>query len=73
LVEYLKVNLSAFDAQIQNVEIIHGKERAGDIPHSLASIDKAKQFLGYEPSHNIQQGLAEAVTWYWENLQEKKD
>ena len=73
LVGYLKENLSLFDAEIQNVEIIHGSERAGDIPHSLASIEKAKERLGYEPSHNIQQGLAEAVTWYWENLREKKD
>ena len=73
MVGYLKENLSAFDAEIQNVEIIHGSERAGDIPHSLASIEKAKERLGYEPSHNIQQGLAEAVTWYWENLREKKD
>lgn len=69
LVNYLKENLSAFDAEIRNIEIIHGTERAGDIPHSLASIEKAKKLLGYEPSHNIQQGLQEAVTWYWENLQ----
>ena len=68
LVAYLKENLSVFDSAIQEVEIIHGNERAGDIPHSLASIEKAKQLLGYEPSHTIQEGLKEAVSWYWEHL-----
>lgn len=68
LVDYLKEYLSDFDPQIKKIEMIHGTERAGDIPHSLASIDKAKNLLGYSPSHNIRQGLKEAVTWYWENL-----
>lgn len=73
LVSYLQENLSAFDEEIKKIPIIHGNERVGDIPHSLASIDKAKRLLGYEPSHNIQQGLKEAVTWYWENLRENKE
>lgn len=68
LVEYLKEYLSAYDSEIKNVEIIHGANRAGDIPHSLASVEKAKKLLGYEPSHNIRSGLKEAVSWYWENL-----
>lgn len=68
LVGFLKDNLSYFDAAIQDIENIHGIERAGDIPHSLASIEKAKELLGYEPSHTIEQGLKEAVCWYWENL-----
>ncbi len=63
LVNYLKEALSAFDPEIQNIEVIHGPERAGDIPHSLASIKKAKELLGYEPSHNIRAGLKEAVEW----------
>ncbi|MDP2452535.1 MULTISPECIES: SDR family oxidoreductase [unclassified Kaistella] len=68
LVEYLKEYLSVYDPAIANVPIIHGDLRAGDIPHSLASIDKAKKLLGYEPSHDIKKGLQEAVGWYWENL-----
>ena len=68
LVEILKKSLSTFDPEIQNISIIHGSERVGDIPHSLASIEKAKKLLGYQPSHNIQQGLEQAVSWYWENL-----
>lgn len=68
LVGYLKEFLSEYDATIANVEIKHGPNREGDIPHSLASIEKAKELLGYEPSHRIEEGLREAVKWYWENL-----
>lgn len=68
LVEYLKEYLSAFDPAIKNIEVIHGALRIGDIPHSLASVAKAKQLLNYEPSHDIRSGLKEAVKWYWEHL-----
>ena len=68
LVEYLKGNLSEYDTAIKNVEVIYGPERAGDIPHSLASIDKAKRLLNYNPKYSIQNGLKEAIGWYWENL-----
>ena len=61
----LKEYLKEFNPEIGKVEIIHGPERLGDIPHSLASIEKAKRILGYRPSHNLQQGLKEAVDWYW--------
>lgn len=68
LVHYLKKHLSAFDPAIAAIEVIHGPNRQGDIPHSLASIDKAKKNLGYLPSHAIDEGLKEAVSWYWEHL-----
>ncbi len=68
LVKYLKEYLSEYDAEIIHVEAIHGPNRAGDIPHSLASIEKAKALLGYKPTHTIDKGLKEAVKWYWENL-----
>lgn len=69
LLAYLKEFLSSFDPKIADVTIIHGENRIGDIPHSLASIEKAKKLLGYQPSHAIAKGLKEAVTWYWKNLQ----
>lgn len=69
LVGYLKEFLSAYDPKIAEVEVIHGPNRQGDIPHSLASVDKARRLLGYEPTHVIREGLQEAVAWYWENLQ----
>ena len=68
LVGYLKEYLSDYDAKIANIEVIYGPNRAGDIPHSLASIDKAKELLGYDPQFSIKEGLKEAVGWYWENL-----
>ncbi|ALM50794.1 Vi polysaccharide biosynthesis protein VipB/TviC [Flavobacterium psychrophilum] len=68
LVEYLKKYLSEYNIAIKNVDVIYGPERAGDIPHSLASIDKAKRLLNYNPQYSIKQGLEEAVDWYWENL-----
>jgi UDP-N-acetylglucosamine 4-epimerase len=43
----------------------------GDIPHSLASIEKARNLLGYEPAYCFRDGLKEAVKWYWENLKYK--
>jgi UDP-N-acetylglucosamine 4-epimerase len=69
LVEYLKRYLSTYDTEIANVQIQYGPERLGDIPHSLASIDKAKELLGYKPQFNLEKGLKEAVDWYWKNLQ----
>jgi UDP-N-acetylglucosamine/UDP-N-acetylgalactosamine 4-epimerase len=68
LVDYLKEFLSVYDERIANVAIEYGPNRAGDIPHSLASIDKAKTLLGYDPQFSLQKGLQEAVNWYWENL-----
>lgn len=64
LVEYL----SEFDPRIKNIKAIYGSERAGDVPHSQASIKKAKDLLAYAPNFDIKKGLREAVTWYWENL-----
>jgi UDP-N-acetylglucosamine 4-epimerase len=68
LVKYLKEYLSAYDPAIADVPVLHGPQRKGDIPHSLASIEKAKRLLGYKPTHVISEGLKEAVDWYWHNL-----
>jgi UDP-N-acetylglucosamine 4-epimerase len=68
LVHYLKEFLSEFDPAIADVAIVYGPNRAGDIPHSLASIDKAKQLLDYQPKYSMREGLKEAVAWYWKNL-----
>ena len=68
MVFYLKKHLSELDSSIADIEIIHGPNRAGDIPHSLASIEKAKTLLNYNPKYSFQEGLKEAVQWYWDNL-----
>ncbi|MGJ7029766.1 SDR family oxidoreductase [Niabella hirudinis] len=67
LVAHLKELLSVYDPKIADIKIQHGPARNGDIPHSLASIDKAKKLLGYLPSHTIRQGLQSAIQWYWKN------
>jgi UDP-N-acetylglucosamine 4-epimerase len=68
----LKVYLSEYDDKIATVVLNHGPNRLGDIPHSLASIEKAKNLLGYSPSHNLKLGLKEAVDWYWNYFNNKK-
>lgn len=68
LTTLLKEYLSEFDSKIKDVAVTFGPERQGDVPHSLASIDKAKNLLNYNPQYNIKKGLKEAVDWYWENL-----
>ena len=68
MVSYLKEYLSEFDSAIAGIDVIHGPNRVGDIPHSLASIDKAKRLLNYTPEYSFQDGLKEAVKWYWNNL-----
>lgn len=68
LVESLKLLLSTYDKNILKVEVNYGPIRNGDIPHSLASIEKAKKLLQYNPKYSLSNGLQEAIQWYWENL-----
>lgn len=68
LIYYLKESLAKYDSKIKDIEILYGPNRVGDIPHSLASVDKAKKLLNYSPQYSLQGGLEEAVSWYWKNL-----
>lgn len=68
LVSYLREFLGVKDPEILTIEPTHGPNRAGDIPHSLASIEKARSLMGYAPKYSMRDGLREAVEWYWENL-----
>ncbi len=52
----------------KDIEPIFGPERPGDIKHSNADISKAKRLLGYHPEYDFERGLAEAISWYCENL-----
>jgi UDP-N-acetylglucosamine 4-epimerase len=69
LVETLKEYLSEFDPRIASVDPVKGEKRVGDILHSLASIDRARELLNYNPEYDLRIGLKEAIRWYWENLQ----
>ncbi|MDR0681879.1 MAG: SDR family oxidoreductase [Dysgonamonadaceae bacterium] len=71
LAGYLKEYLSGYDRGIANIEIIHGPNRIGDIPHSLASIEKAQNLLNYRPQYSMRQGLKETTEWYYKELRTK--
>ncbi len=64
----LRDYLAGYDPKIANVEPAHGPNRAGDIPHSMASIGKAVRLLGYKPLVLFSDGLKHAVEWYVDNL-----
>ena len=72
LVGYLKEFLCDYDAEIKNVEVIHGPNRLGDIPHSQASIEKANDLIGYRPVCSVKEGLVKTVKWYWEKTYKKE-
>jgi UDP-N-acetylglucosamine 4-epimerase len=54
--------------QLQIAEPEYRDFRAADVRHSLASIEKASKLLGYQPTHTIGQGMAEAMDWYVQDL-----
>lgn len=68
LFECLRENLSKFDPEIAKINPVFRENRAGDIPHSQASILKAQKVLGYNPKYDAKLGFAEACEWYWRNL-----
>ena len=68
LMRYLKELLSVYNPAIEDVAVVYGAKRTGDIPHSHASIAKAQKALQYYPQYSLQQGLKEAIQWYWEDL-----
>lgn len=70
MAELIREGLADFDPSIREIEIIKGPNRAGDVPHSQASIEKAKNLLNYKPTHNFQKGLKESLNWYYNNLKQ---
>ena len=64
----LKKELSKLDPGISGIEPVYGAVRAGDIPHSLADIGKARRLLGYEPRFAAAEGIALAARWYAEKF-----
>lgn len=68
LFQFLIEYLSPYKAEVKNIKAQYGPVRKGDVLHSLASIEKAKRLLGYQPKYDIKQGLREAIDWYVSNL-----
>lgn len=68
LMAILKQELSNYNPKIKEVAVLFGENRLGDIPHSHASINKAKELLNYNPQFSLREGLQKSIKWYWENL-----
>ncbi len=68
LFELLRGNLVLYDSEISEIKPFYGDYRLGDIPHSLASIDKIKSILQYEPEFDAERGFKLACKWYYNNL-----
>lgn len=71
LIHTIKEVLSEYDKNVKNIKLIYKEPRKGDIEHSLASIDKARKLLGYNPTHSLKDGILETVKWYFQNNQKK--
>ena len=57
-------NLRAQVADLQPLPAIHRDFRAGDVRHSLADVSKARELLGYMPTHDVRAGLRLSMPWY---------
>jgi UDP-N-acetylglucosamine/UDP-N-acetylgalactosamine 4-epimerase len=68
LYSFLRDGLAKFDPAIGSINPVYTDPRQGDIPHSLASIEKTSKLLGYSPQFNLKQGLEHSIKWYWEHL-----
>jgi UDP-N-acetylglucosamine 4-epimerase len=68
LYDIIRNLLSQYKPEIKNAHPSYGSDRKGDIQHSLASINKAKKYLNYNPQFDLKKGLEQAIQWYWENL-----
>ena len=66
-----KVSLNELVAELQeligcDVQTLYAPERAGDVPHSLASLERARAELGYEPEVDLREGLTRTIEHYRE-------
>lgn len=68
LYDCLRKNLSKYDAAIAEINPTFRDNRAGDIPHSQASIIKAQRILNYQPKFDALSGFEQACEWYWKNI-----
>tara|TARA_B100002052_G_C15875055_1_gene596569 strand:- start:1759 stop:2760 length:1002 start_codon:yes stop_codon:yes gene_type:complete len=72
LVEGIRENLKDYNYKLKNLKVINGKERDGDVLHSLASIEKAKTLLNYYPKFDFKKGLKKTISWYLKKNESKK-
>ncbi|AZQ63580.1 SDR family oxidoreductase [Flammeovirga pectinis] len=68
LYSYLQEFLLIYESKVKDIELTFGPSRQGDVKHSLASIEKAKSLIEYNPQYSIQKGLKDVVEWYYNYL-----
>ena len=61
---FIKELSQKYHSYIQNISPTYGPFRPGDVRHSQADIQKAKNLLGYQPIHNVKSGMTETVRWF---------
>ncbi len=61
---FLNQGLRQRDPNLPDQKPVYREFRAGDVRHSLASIENARTFLGYQPTHSTKAGLESALDWY---------
>jgi UDP-N-acetylglucosamine 4-epimerase len=69
LFKMIRARLGSYRPRIEGAEPVFRDFRAGDIRHSLASIQKAVELLGYEPSFSVAEGLDDTVEYYVKRFQ----
>lgn len=70
LFEIIRKEIGSYDSEVLSISPLHGPERKGDIMHSLASVKKASNLLGYKPSHDLRKGMKETVEWFVMNFRD---
>lgn len=70
LFKKIRKSLAIYDEKILEIKPEFGPVRQGDVPHSLASIEKASQELGYKPEVNIGKGIKKTVDWFYKSKYE---
>jgi UDP-N-acetylglucosamine/UDP-N-acetylgalactosamine 4-epimerase len=69
LYSLIRTHVATHRPDVANAALEQEPPRLGDIAHSLASIERAREQLGYEPTHDVARGIGLAVAWYVEQVQ----
>jgi UDP-N-acetylglucosamine 4-epimerase len=60
----LRELLASRGVSVQGLQAVYRDFRSGDVRHSEADISKARDLLGYQPTHGLRAGLSELLPWY---------
>ena len=60
--------MTKYKKEVAKIPLQFGPERLGDVPHSQASIEKAKKLLNYSPTHTFEEGIEASLEWYFTKL-----